>query len=60
MRAVDEIRLDDTRRERGSSNALTIMISYAGLSITFLVILYLTSMSGGTSPGELESMTAFP
>jgi hypothetical protein len=59
MRAVDEIRLDDARPERGSSDVL-IMISYVGFSIIVLVILYLTSMSGGTSPGELASMTAFP
>jgi hypothetical protein len=38
----------------------TILIGYAASAIVFLILIYLSSLSSGTAPGDFASMTAFP
>jgi hypothetical protein len=38
----------------------TIMIGYVALAIVSLIVIYLSSMSSGTAPGDFASMTVFP
>ena len=38
----------------------TILLAYVALTIAFLIVIYMASMSPGTAPGEFASMTVFP
>jgi hypothetical protein len=38
----------------------TIKIGYAALAIVALIVIYLSSTSSGTAPGDFASMTVFP
>lgn len=39
---------------------VTILLGAAALSIVFLIVIYLASLSPGTAPGELASMAVLP
>jgi hypothetical protein len=38
----------------------TILIGYVALAIVALIVIYLSSTSSGTAPGDFASMTVFP
>jgi hypothetical protein len=59
VRVAENTRRNNSELEVKDYDTL-ITLSYAIFSIVFLVIIYAASMSAGTAPGELASMTVFP
>jgi hypothetical protein len=47
------------QREAGSRN-ITIVLCCAAFAIVVLIAIYFDSMSSGTAPADLASMTVFP
>ena len=59
MRTAENVRHDSS--EIGIKDYDTLItFAYAIFSIAFLVIIYAASVSAGTPPGALASMTVFP
>jgi hypothetical protein len=59
MRVAENIRIDNSEPNVKDYDAL-IALSYVVFSITFLVILYVASLSAGTASSDFASMSVFP
>jgi hypothetical protein len=59
MRVAENIRIDNSEPNVKDYDAL-ITLSYVVFSITFLVILYVASLSAGTASSDFASMSVFP
>jgi hypothetical protein len=59
MTVSGQILLDRSKPAQANYDGL-IIISYVIFSIVFLAAIYAASMSAGTAPGDLSSMSVFP
>jgi hypothetical protein len=59
MESAQQTIFRSVQREAGSRN-ITIVFGYAAFVIVVLIAIYFDSMSSGTTPADLASMTVFP
>jgi hypothetical protein len=59
MEIAQRTRFETAQREVRSHD-LTILLGYSALAILLLIAIYFGSMSSGTAPGDLATMTVFP
>ena len=59
MEIVQRTRFKTAQREAGSHD-VAIVLGYVAFAVVLMIAIYFGSLSSGTAPGDLATMTVFP